>query len=378
MSVTAKLFFRKAVFIAGILYTILYLLGCCTPYVSPVIWSYFTFFSLLFPFLFAGMLLWLVIVFFFYKKFRWLFLVLLLVGFKNISASFGLNIPKSFIEEKKSTSIRVLSWNVQDFIDSQIYTDTPGNARRDIISFIKKNNADIVCIQDFTQRESPAFRNSIKDVINTCNYPYYFFSCDYSRKDGDIITKYGTGIFSKYPITDSGRHVYFGRKVAESLAYADVKINNDTIRVFNTHLQSMYLKLQWTPELQTDDFLNDDIAFLKETNNQYHQRIKRYDARHTVQAKMIKPILNNCKRPFIFCADLNSVPSSYTYHTIQHGLRDAFTAKGFGIGGTYDGFSPTLRIDVVLMSKQFKPVQYFSPRLHASDHFPIVTDIELH
>ena len=116
--------------------------------------------------------------------------MLLLVGFKNISASFGLNIPKSFIEEKKSTSIRVLSWNVQDFIDSQIYTDTPGNARRDIISFIKKNNADIVCIQDFTQRESPAFRNSIKDVINTCNYPYYFFSCDYNRKDGDIITKY--------------------------------------------------------------------------------------------------------------------------------------------------------------------------------------------
>lgn len=376
MVVNAKLFFRKAVFVIGVVYTILYLLGCCTPYVSPITWSYFSFFSLLFPILFAGMLLWLLMVFVFYKKYRWLFTIVLLLGFKNINACFGLNIAKDYKQEKNASTIRVLSWNVQDFIDSQIYTDTPGNARRDIIAFIKNTNADILCIQDFTQRESPAFKNSIQDVINACNYPYYFFSCDYTRKDGDIITKYGTGIFSKFPITDSGRHVYKGRKVAESLAYADLKINNDTLRVFNTHLQSMYLKLQWTPELQTDDFLNDDMEFLKSTNNRYDQRIKRYDARHTLQANMIKPILNSCKHPYIFCADLNSVPSSYTYHTIQQGLTDAFTAKGFGLGGTYDGFSPTLRIDVVFMSQQLKPVQYYSPRLHASDHFPIVTDVQ--
>lgn len=376
MVVNAKLFFQKAVFVIGVMYTILYLLGCCTPYVSPITWSYFSFFSLLFPILFAGMLLWLLIVFVFYKKYRWVFTIVLLLGFKNISACFGLNIAKDYKQEKNASTIRVLSWNVQDFIDSQIYTDTPGNARRDIIAFIKNTNADVLCIQDFTQRESPAFKNSIQDVINACNYPYYFFSCDYTRKDGDIITKYGTGIFSKFPITDSGRHVYKGRKVAESLAYADLKINNDTLRVFNTHLQSMYLKLQWTPELQTDDFLNDDMEFLKSTNNRYDQRIKRYDARHTLQANMIKPILNSSKYPYIFCADLNSVPSSYTYHTIQKGLTDAFTAKGFGLGGTYDGFSPTLRIDVVFMSQQLKPVQYFSPRLHASDHFPIVTDVQ--
>lgn len=376
MAVNVKLLFQKVVFTIGVLYTILYLTSCCTPYVSPITWNYFSLFSLVFPILFVGMLFWLLIVFIFYKKHSWLFTIIVLLGFKNITACFGLNIPKAYTTEKKPSSIRVLSWNVQDFIDSQIYTDTPGNKRRDIFAFIKNTNADVLCIQDFTQRESPAFRNCIQDVINACNYPYYFFSCDYTRNEAGIVTKYGTGIFSKFPIVDTGRHVYKGRKVAESLAFADLKINHDTLRVFNTHLQSMYLKLQWSPELQTDDFLNDDMEFLKATNNQYHQRIKRYDARHTLQANMIKPILNSSKHPYIFCADLNSVPSSYTYHTIQKGLTDAFTAKGFGLGGTYDGFSPTLRIDVVLMSPQLKPVQYYSPRLHASDHFPIVTDVQ--
>lgn len=61
------------------------------------------------------------------------------------------------------------------FLDSQIYTDTLGNARRDIIAFIKNTNADIVCIQDFTERISPAFRSSVNDVRNTFNYPNYFF-----------------------------------------------------------------------------------------------------------------------------------------------------------------------------------------------------------
>jgi endonuclease/exonuclease/phosphatase family metal-dependent hydrolase len=207
--------------------------------------------------------------------------------------------------------------------------------------------------------------------------PFYFFNVDYKNKYGDITTIYGTGIFSKYPLIDSGKVVYTGKKVPESLAFADIKIGNDTLRVFNTHFQSMYLKLQITPDTFKDDFIVNDYDFLK-NNTHFYQRLKHYDARHALQAEIVKPVLNNSKFPFIFCADLNSVPSSYAYHTISAGLTDAFIAKGFGLGGTYDGFSPTVRIDVVLMSKQLKPIQYYSPRLHASDHFPIITDIQLH
>jgi endonuclease/exonuclease/phosphatase family metal-dependent hydrolase len=87
--------------------------------------------------------------------------------------------------------------------------------------------------------------------------------------------------------------------------------------------------------------------------------------------------MDTTKYPFIFCADLNSVPSSYVYQTLKSDLTDAFLSKGYGLGKTYEGLSPTLRIDVVLMSKSLKPTQYSSPQLPYSDHFPIITDIEI-
>lgn len=376
MSISLKTFSKKLIIILGCLYSLLYFVATLTPYIDPSEFSYITFLGLLFPYLFVGMIVWLIVCFFIWRNYIWLFGFLTFLGHKNISACFAFNIPTTFTQQKNTEHIRVLNWNVQDFLDSQIYTDTLGNARRDIIAFIKNTNADIVCIQDFTERISPAFRSSVNDVRNTFNYPNYFFSADIITQHGDITTKYGTAIYSKYPIIDSGRIVYKESKKSESLAYVDIKKGNDTIRVFTTHLQSMYIKLELTNEALADETLIDDMEFLR-NNPKPHQRIRHFDRIHAQQAHLVKTQLNKCKYPFIFCADLNSVPSSYTYHTIKSGLTDAFTAKGFGIGNTYNGFAPTLRIDVVFMSKHFTTKQYYSPRIYASDHFPIVTDIEL-
>jgi endonuclease/exonuclease/phosphatase family metal-dependent hydrolase len=376
MSISLKIVSKKAIIILGCLYSLLYFVATLTPFIDPSEFSYITFLGLLFPYLFVGMIVWLIVCFFIWRNYIWLFGFLTFLGYKNISACFAFNIPTTFTQQKNTEHIRVLNWNVQDFLDSQIYTDTLGNARRDIIAFIKNTNADIVCIQDFTERISPAFRSSVNDVRNTFNYPNYFFSADIITQHGDITTKYGTAIYSKYPIIDSGRIVYKESKKSESLAYVDIKKGNDTIRVFTTHLQSMYIKLELTNEALADETLIDDMEFLR-NNPKPHQRIRHFDWIHAQQAHLVKNQLNKCTYPFIFCADLNSVPSSYTYHTVKSGLTDAFTAKGFGIGNTYNGFAPTLRIDVVFMSKHFTTKQYYSPRIYASDHFPIVTDIEL-
>ncbi|MEI9806486.1 MAG: hypothetical protein WDO16_00675 [Bacteroidota bacterium] len=71
-----------------------------------------------------------------------------------------------------------------------------------------------------------------------CNYPYYFYSHD---NDGD---KHFIGniIFSRYPIIDSGMIRYPRPTLPESLMHADIRINNDTVRVYTTHLQSLQLK----------------------------------------------------------------------------------------------------------------------------------------
>jgi endonuclease/exonuclease/phosphatase family metal-dependent hydrolase len=374
MSINYKKLFRKTVFILGSLYSLVYLLSCLTPYISPVHFYPFTFLALMFPCLLGGMLVWLIIALILYKKKGLWYLFVIGLGFQNIHAVFAFRTSKEFVHQKDKKSFRVLSWNVEDFLDSQYHTDTVGNKRRDMMAFIKQMDADIVCIQDFTEQTSSAFRSCIKDVIETNNYPYHFFSRDFEMKYYYAFSQYGTCIFSKYPIVDSGRVTYAKKNYPESLAFADLRIGADTVRVYNTHLQSMYLKFTRVPGIQYD-FLKDEMPFL-EAHPKVQDRLRHFDKKHVEELAVAKPFMNASKHPYIFCADLNSVPSSYVYQKISKGLTDAFTAKGSGLGATYDGISPTLRIDVVLMSKQLKPVQYYSPRLHASDHFPIVTDIQ--
>jgi endonuclease/exonuclease/phosphatase family metal-dependent hydrolase len=377
MSLHLKKIASKIVFIIGCLYSCIYIFSCLTPYISPNVWSMFTFFALAFPLLFVGMLGWLLISFIFFKKYRWLFLVITLLGSKNFFSSVAINFPSAYKQEKKKENIRILSWNVQDFIDSQIYNDTPGSIRRSMMEFIKNADADILCFQDFQEHTSTKFRSCIKDITNDLKYPYRYFSRDFEIQLHYAYLQYGTIIFSRYPIIDSGRTVYSKNKFAESVAFAKIKINNDTIKVFNTHLKSMYLGLVIDEFALSDEFIKEDLDFLLKNRDKYN-RLKYYDKVHIKQAQIIKEEFKKTNYPFIFCADLNSVPTSYTYHLLKDNLTDAFLKKGIGLGRTYREISPTLRIDAVFTSKEFNVLQYYSPKLkHLSDHYPVIVDIKL-
>lgn len=377
MSLNLKKIFSKIVFITGCLYSCIYIISCLTPYISPEVWSMFTFLALAFPLLFIGMIIWLLITFIFFKKFRWLFLVIILLGSKNFFSTVAINFPSAFKQEKKDKSIRILSWNVQDFIDSQIHNDTPGSIRRSMMEFIKNADADILCFQDFQEHTSEKFRSCIKDITNDLKYPYKYFSRDFEIQLHYAYLQYGTIIFSRYPIIDSGRTVYSKNRFAESVAFATIKIDKDTVKVFNTHLKSMYLGLVMDEFALADELIKDDLDFLLKNQDKY-ARLKYYDKVHIKQAKLIKEEFKKTKYPFIFCADLNSVPTSYTYHLLKDNLTDAFLKKGLRLGRTYREISPTLRIDAVFTSKEFNVLQYYSPMLkNLSDHYPIIADIKL-
>jgi endonuclease/exonuclease/phosphatase family metal-dependent hydrolase len=366
---------KQIFFVLGNIYAFLYGLSCLTPFIHPKFFYGFTFLALLFPFLFVGMLLWLLIVFVFYRNKIWIYILLLFMGYKNIFSVFSFHSKQTYTEVKQNNSIRLLSWNVKNFTDSQITSDTPGNPRRGIINFIKNSNADILCIQDFSEFKGPGVYSSMTDIKNEGNFAELYFSIDFEKQYFYGLHQYGTTIFSKFPIIHSGIISYSPIKMKESLAFADLKIGNDTLRVFNTHLQSMNLNFDAAKEI-ADGLVTYEFTFLS-THPTKWERIKYYDVKHANQAVYIKSVLDTTKYSFVFCADLNSVPSSYVYHALQKGLTDAFIAKGSRLGQSYESISPTLRIDVVLMSKSLKPVQYSSPQLHYSDHFPIVTDIQL-
>ncbi len=360
----------KTIFLLlGFIYTLFYLLSCLTPFVNPCRLSLLTYVSLLFPFLFIGCILLIIplSVFFLHNK-GWLSILLLLPAWFNLSATVSFHLPTKFHQSKNKNQIRVLSWNVDAFLYRPYQGPQYPEKQTDMINFIKEMKADILCFQDFAETPLKYGKVNIKYLADSLGYPYHFFS-----EDG---TNYGTIMFSKFPITDSGRIKYTGLIYPESLAYININTGTDSLRIYNTHLRSMYLhNKKITPSnIGYLEFVKEDTALLFHSTRL--QRLDYFNCIHVSQAEIIKEKLNNTKMPFVFCGDLNSVPSSYVYHQLQKGLKDAFLAVGSGIGRSYYKFSPSLRIDVVFTSPLLYPVQYYSPKLSLSDHYPIVTDIQ--
>jgi endonuclease/exonuclease/phosphatase family metal-dependent hydrolase len=374
----AKAIFKWLIQAFILVTTVIYITASLTSYINPIYCSLFTFLALGFPYILLVMLLASSLAFFCFKKFAFVFCIILLLGTKNIIATTGLHpFTATFKQEKPKGTIRLLSWNVNEFYPSDRKRDTLNSPRQKTLAFIKTINADVICLQDFRSYPNDAnYHSNVLYIKDSLGYKYHYCSID--QQSQNMPSKedlYGCAIFSKYPIIDTGRTAYDSKDFPEHIAFAEILIGKQKVRFYNTHLTSMQLTAERKNAGLYYTYIQDDTAIL--FNKAKLQRIAVFDSFHVKQAQIVKQQLNMSPIPFVFCADLNSVPSSYVYHHISSGLQDAFLRKGFGWGPTYDGLSHTLRIDVTLLSPELKVIQHYSPKLKASDHFPLVTDIAL-
>ncbi|PKP15560.1 MAG: hypothetical protein CVU06_16340 [Bacteroidetes bacterium HGW-Bacteroidetes-22] len=89
------------------------------------------------------------------------------------------------------------------------------------------------------------------------------------------------------------------------------------------------------------------------------------------QSRNIAERITHSPFPVIVCGDMNDTPSSYTYRKIKSELSDSYTVCGSGIGNTYAGQLPPIRIDHILSSKTLQCVDYKIFKKYYSDHFPV-------
>ena len=146
-------------------------------------------------------------------------------------------------------------------------------------------------------------------------------------------------ILTKYKVIKSG---YIKSK--NVCIYKDVVLN-DTIRIYNIHLQSNWIKTM---------------------KSSYQNRVS--------EALKIKKHIDKSPFPVVVCGDFNDTPISYTYSSIKKGLNDSFQESGIGIGNSYVNI-PTLRIDYILHSKKYKSFNYEKHKYKFSDHYPISCDL---
>jgi endonuclease/exonuclease/phosphatase family metal-dependent hydrolase len=264
-------------------------------------------------------------------------------------------------QRKTDHQLKLVSFNVRGF---KIYPwgNNP-STHAEILAFIRDEDPDILCIQEFQSSNRAGYRES--DVYRILKHlPYRHI--DYIF--GNQASGYGIATFSHFPIIHSGSIPL--EDSYNIFVYSDVLMDQDTFRVYNCHLQSVNLDSEQYQILDSLKFRYDDqqMAEIKDISF----RLRDAFIKRAAQADLIAAHIEDCPHPVIVCGDFNDTPVSYTYRTISDGLEDAFSGSGWGLGRTYNGEFPSFRIDYILHSESIATLFFMREKVLLSDHFPIV------
>jgi endonuclease/exonuclease/phosphatase family metal-dependent hydrolase len=370
MAARLRTWTKRLLLFFNFLVVFLFLLACLAPYLNPQTWWFVSILGLGFPFFLLFVLLFLIFWLFIRKKFALISVVALLLGIKSISAFFAFHAATGYNEKKDSASIRIVTWNVARFLEMKRNNNAGSQTRLKMMDLLKQQDADILCLQEFFHSYDTLWYQNMDYISQKLNYPYHYFS-----QDNDGYRHYtGSIIFSRYPIIDSGIIRYPRPTLPDALIHADIRVNDDTIRVYTTHLQSFqfgkddYGKINEIKEVDDSLLSNSRTIFSK---------LKRGVRNRSIQAGIIGQVLEDSPYPLVFGGDLNDVPNSYTYATVRGNMQDAFLKKGFGIGRTFSSLSPTLRIDYIFADHHFRIQQFKRILKKYSDHYMLVSDVQL-
>lgn len=365
--------FSKAVVVSiNILIAIFFLLGAFVKYFTPKQWWFLGLFTFILAYLLVALVCFLI--FWLIKKSAWslVSLVAIIAGWQAILNVFPMKISSSFTLKKPPGSIRIMSWNVEQF-NILHHKDHP-EVKQEMFDLINKYDPDIACFQEAVAGDKKKGINYFPDIQKALRFVDYFYS--YSIKDDfDQNHHFGRIIFSKLPIINKQTMVNYPNDYNATFQYIDVLNGADTIRIFNIHLQSLKFT-QANLNYLDNASINSDTTITE--SKSIISKIKTGFIKRAIQAKFIKDEMNHSPYPVIVCGDFNDVPNSYAYETIGSGLQNAFVEKGAGIARTFSTISPTLRIDNIFTDKNFKILQFIRVKKLLSDHFPIIADVTLH
>ena len=220
------------------------------------------------------------------------------------------------------------------------------NIQTKIVSLIKNHQPDVLSLQEYHPHKK----------VDLSFYPH-----KYEALSGKRI-QYGQAIFSKFPIVNSGSIEF--PDTANNAIFADVVKGNDTIRVYNVHLESLRITKD-VEQLNTED----SERIFKSVGKTFEMQ--------QFQSELFLLHKKSCKYPMIICGDFNNTPYSYVYRKIKGDLTDAFVEAGNGFGKTFNFKYFPIRIDYVLADKAFVVNSFKTLDEKLSDHFPVIAELKL-
>jgi len=342
---------NKVLFLINSFFLIGQILSYLAPFVSPNIFWPIAFFGLFLPVFFILNLLFLTYWLVRMRSPFWANLIVFLIGMNSMSTFVG-NTKSEVINSKKNISI--MSYNVRLF--NAYNWIKKEDVKEKIFDLFSKINTDILCIQEFYAPKQ----------LPKLDYPFQHIGLQTKK------SQWHMAIYSKFPQIEKGTVSIKGERMNNTCIFSDMIIENDTIRIYNIHLASNWfdksdLAFMENPKINKEAIKKGIFGIAKRLKESFQKR--------AVQVEVIKEHMKNAPYPILVCGDFNDTPNSFAYYKISKSLEDSFLEKGNGIGSTFLGKIPFLRIDYILHSSNFKTTTFTTHQQKLSDHKAIESSL---
>ena len=254
--------------------------------------------------------------------------------------------PSYFVKttQNNKCQIKILSYNIK-YNGNYLRQNTDSFSA--LISFLQQQKADILVLPESRLNStSKSLRKKLDNI-----YP---FSLGSGFDGNEFYVE--TYVFSRYPISNVrqyGKHYIYEMDISITEEYK--------IKLVACHLTS-----------------NQSHSSLKEGEG-IIGNIRKGNKTRINEAQMICDSLHNHNGPIIIAGDLNDISGSKTLKILQNSLslNDAWWKVGFGYGATSLSKHLYFRLDHILFSSHLKATSIEIPKVDFSDHYPIVTNLEI-
>jgi endonuclease/exonuclease/phosphatase family metal-dependent hydrolase len=339
------------------------LLSYAAPYISPELYWPIAFLGLAYPVIVATHFLFIIYWIAVFKlKFLYSFVALML-GYSFIPSYLQLNAKRT---TEKENVLNIVDFNVKNLGTFEKIKLTEPDKFFDVL---EKVHPDVLCFQEFREYGELKGRILHKKLYKQLRgFHSYNITVENNQKHGQDYV-----VFSRFPIIDSGV-VEHQEGTSNFSVFVDIVAYGDTIRVINTHLQSIKFDAPDYKAVKNIKIV-DDSTVSAYTN--ITRKLKVAFVKRAKQAQAVRDFIDLSPYKVIVMGDFNDSPLSYAYRTVKGKLKDSFIQSGSGLGRTYVGAMPSFRIDFIFHDPSFTSYNYFAKAFEFSDHKMISCSIKL-
>ena len=263
--------------------------------------------------------------------------------------------------------ISIMTWNVKNF---DLYNWSHNDSTRALmLELIRTHDPDILCFQEFYTSEKRGGFDNAGALRRDLGYPHHHVEELFTKQGA---RHWGIATFSRLPIASSAGHGFETGRINGFVRTAIAVDDSTRLDLFNVHLQSNH-------------FDHDDLAFLDRpdldegagvrSSRTILGKILDGAQRRVHQALDVRGHIAEAENPVVVVGDMNDSPLSYAHHLLADGLEDAWTARGWGRGTTYESRWLDIRIDRVLGGPGVRFLRIERIPQDLSDHHPILVHL---